>query len=131
MTEFGETYPASTSDWLVLAGLSLVFLGGLWRAKQIWKDETADLDGFPDGLLRAFPTMIVSATLALALGTALAALPENGQLTVMEVVLFFSTMAAFVGGVGLTLSVGLASKPRSFVPPHLRARRPRSAKGSD
>jgi hypothetical protein len=48
-----------TFEGLILAAaVTLLLAAGAWRSVQLWRNAAADLDNWPVGVLRAFPTMI-------------------------------------------------------------------------
>jgi len=107
-----------TAELAIGTALGAVFLlGASWRGVQVWQDATADLDGWPRGVLRGLPAMMATAWASLAPGLAAAALGDDGG---AGTALALIAGAGFLCGVALTVSVMLTGRPAALVPPHLR-----------
>ena len=108
---------------IVLAGV-LLTAGSIWRAAQLWKNSTADLDAWPVGVLRAFPTLLVMMILFLGFAALSALLTDGKEYDTAGNIAGILSGLALIVGVGLAISVGLRGRPRALVPPHLRHVRP-------
>ena len=107
---------------VAIGGVILV-LGAIWRTMQVWRNSTADLDGYPPGFLRAMPALLLT-MLALFGGGLLTELLSGDQETTIpaQLTAIVSTLLV-LSGIVLTATTAARGRPSWIVPPHLRRER--------
>jgi hypothetical protein len=113
-----------TTELLVAILLGpLILAGGVWRSFQLWTNSTADLDGWPAGYLRAFPTLVGALIVLVVAGGAAALLSDGGADHTPASGLFgvLAIVTLVAGGV-LCVTIATTGRPAALIPPHLRER---------
>jgi hypothetical protein len=111
----------SVGDVFVFVGAVLIMAAGLWRSVELWRHSTTVLDGWPAGMLRAFPVVIVCTSVFLAFGMPIVVLHEQGdEYGASSQLAGVVAAVALLASVGLGISLGLRGRPRALVPPYLR-----------
>ena len=109
--------------WILWGLLLLITPLGLWRAKQLWRDETDELDRFDVTFRRTFA---VRAAGVVVLLLALPAVAGGGE-DDWPAWRIAWTVAVALGMVSITalyLSIRFTGRPQALIPPHLRDHAP-------
>lgn len=118
----------TTTLGIVYAFAVVIAVAGVWRARQLWRDETDELDDFSDHFRRTFIVRI-GGVIGLVLFAPPLLLSNTGDdLSVVRVVSAAGVLLTMVMGTALYFSIRFLGRPRALIPPHLRGA-PRSAEG--